>query len=318
MAMSMDGLQQDIIMEPPFGPKDVMEPPVEPPLEPKDVDMEPPFEPKGVEPPLEPKNVVTEPPLEAKDVVTEPPLERQDVVEPPLEPKPLKRLKPLRACDVKGLECEIPEDEPAAETPKVIPQKGVKGAKYPLPSEPEFVSHMRALAASAEPPQYGSQGADVGKTRGHKPKVVKDSKQTERRSKKPRGVPKRSAGKKARARGQRVKKSDTTADSSRQPERTTPKSRRSRRVSKVSDGAGDGSEEIKHHGKHRTTPPHVTAHHVYSSAYRKHQALGLDLASARQAAQMAATLFREKGVVDDLCGKFKPLPRRSRNPTDVD
>ena len=52
----------------------------------------------------------------------------------------------------------------------------------------------------------------------------------------------------------------------------------------------------------RTPPEHVTAHHVYSSAYRKGLAQGHPLEIARKHAQEAAQHFRKTGMVDDRCG----------------
>lgn len=75
----------------------------------------------------------------------------------------------------------------------------------------------------------------------------------------------------------------------------------------------------------RTPPEHVTAHHVYSSAYRKGLAQGHPLEIAREHAQEAAQHFRKTGMVDDRCGEFRAkrmtgasLSRTQKHPRNVD
>ena len=62
-----------------------------------------------------------------------------------------------------------------------------------------------------------------------------------------------------------------------------------------------------HHGPRRIPPLHITANHVYSSAYRHNKALGQEY--ARAAGKLAAATFRELGYVDDLCGVFRATQR---------
>ena len=52
-------------------------------------------------------------------------------------------------------------------------------------------------------------------------------------------------------------------------------------------------------------PPHVTANHVYSSAYRKALSQGSDVEMARSKAMEAAEHFRQNGTVNALCGQFR-------------
>lgn len=62
-----------------------------------------------------------------------------------------------------------------------------------------------------------------------------------------------------------------------------------------------------------TPPPHVTAGHVYSNAYRKHMSLHgkLDVAGAQKAAQLASAIFQAYGIVSAAhIGKFQDKPRR--------
>ena len=64
----------------------------------------------------------------------------------------------------------------------------------------------------------------------------------------------------------------------------------------------------------RKPPEHVTAHHVYSSAYRKAASQGLDVEGRRQAGKDAAAYFNQSGLVDDRCGVFRAQPRKSKAP----
>lgn len=64
-------------------------------------------------------------------------------------------------------------------------------------------------------------------------------------------------------------------------------------------------------------PPHVTAGHVYSTAYRKHISLygKLDVAGAQKAAQLASAIFQAYGIVSkQQVGKFNKQPRKPATP----
>ena len=64
-------------------------------------------------------------------------------------------------------------------------------------------------------------------------------------------------------------------------------------------------------------PPHVTAGHVHSTAYRKHMSLygKLDVAGAQKAAQLASAIFQAYGIVSkQQVGKFNKQPRKPATP----
>ena len=57
-------------------------------------------------------------------------------------------------------------------------------------------------------------------------------------------------------------------------------------------------------------PSHVRGNHVYSSAYRKEMAQSGDREQARAKAKEANQYFARTGLVTDLCGVFRALPRK--------
>lgn len=61
-------------------------------------------------------------------------------------------------------------------------------------------------------------------------------------------------------------------------------------------------------------PPHVTAGHVYSNAYRKSMKLnGDDKDKAKVDAKKASRIFQDHGLVSPLlCGKFAAQPRTKK------
>ena len=61
-------------------------------------------------------------------------------------------------------------------------------------------------------------------------------------------------------------------------------------------------------------PPHVTAGHVYSNAYRKSMKLnGGDKDKAKVDAKKASRIFQDHGLVSPLlCGKFAAQPRTKK------
>ena len=68
------------------------------------------------------------------------------------------------------------------------------------------------------------------------------------------------------------------------------------------------SDEMpQHHGPRRLVPLHLTAHQIYSNAYRKNQHMGADY--ARAAGKLASEMYRAEKCVDDLCGVFREKPR---------
>lgn len=62
-------------------------------------------------------------------------------------------------------------------------------------------------------------------------------------------------------------------------------------------------------GDEYVPPKHVTLNHIYSSAYRKAMSASKDADHARSQAKLATALWKEKGVVNGLCGKFSEKPR---------
>ena len=65
----------------------------------------------------------------------------------------------------------------------------------------------------------------------------------------------------------------------------------------------------------RKPPAHITANHVYSSAYRQAKSKKNNPEECRDIGQTAAKLFRQTGLVDDRCGIFREKPRASKKDT---
>ena len=79
---------------------------------------------------------------------------------------------------------------------------------------------------------------------------------------------------------------------------------------RATDKANNGGHDHGDHGEVHIPPPHITINHVYSSAYRKAlAACPKDTANARAQAKLATALFKDQGVVNDLCGRFASKPR---------
>lgn len=145
-----------------------------------------------------------------------------------------------------------------------------------------FAGAMSPVLANPQVPTFSEQGEAIGKTKGRK----------------------------------RTPKTTTEAETS-----TAAKRPRKSRTEK--DGKGNQNEpkvevppleSIKDQVK---PPPHVTAGHVYSSAYRKHQSLygKLDVAGAQKTAQMASAIFQSYGIVSaQQVGKFNKEPRKPATP----
>lgn len=243
-------------------------------------------------------------------------VEEAEVPHEPEESRPsLKRLRRLRPCDVKGLQCDCQDSAEEQHVPKnVSKHRGQKlppipavSGKYGLPKAPAFVGSMESWVGDQEPPQYGSQGVDVGKKRGRKPLKPVDSKDGKQKHKSKGNKPKSKKSKKVRKGKKRALSAASPEPALRQrPARGGSKLGRYPKKVEIAEP----SQRPQHHGKERVPPEHVTSRHAYSSAYRKHESMGLEY--AREAAKMASRLFMDKGVVDDLCGDFRAKPRRSR------
>eukprot|EP00435_Cladocopium_sp_Y103_P035265 s534_g9.t1 len=202
-----------------------------------------------------------------------------------------------------------------------------------MQGEPCFMSAMQQLASTADPPVYASQGADVGRTRGRKPKSNKTKGKNEKSKKGKKGKATKACKVKTVRKTKKAKRVTATGKSSDSPKKKTSprKTTKRRRVGKfhkldtrpatetvhsVARGGEDetgGSEapgaddQPCHHGPRRVPPPHITPNHVYSSAYRRNKAYGQEY--AREAGKLAAASFREFGYVDDLCGVFRATQR---------
>ena len=226
----------------------------------------------------------------------------------------LKRSKQFSAVDVEA----VPLSEPAAsEAPsdvKPVAGKQLEKApgKYDLPSEPAFVASLSELASNEDPPLYAGQGADVGKTRGRRPKKQSRGKAAGKKAKKGKKRVRakgkgKTPGPKAKAKGKAAKPKQY--DSATSAAVVPKKSRRPQQE------AFEGPKP-EHHGPLRTPPEHITANHVYSSAYRKNCKQSDEF--GRMAGQMAATMFRSTGQVDDLCGVFRSARKKLAVETSVE
>ena len=214
--------------------------------------------------------------------------------------------------------------------------------KYHMLAEPPFVKEMQKAAAAEDPPNFSTQGEDVGKTRGRKPAKNKAKEALENeaeepkepKARKPRATSKAKADgddtlatSPTRVRGrvpaskrkQPVKSNAETGESAvstdkKKDSKSSKRAKGKHEANGVENDKHDRDSKVstppiqpEHGGELRKPPAHITANHVYSSAYVKYKAHGDDI--ARQAGQMAATMFRESGQVDDLCGLFR-APRR--------
>ena len=152
------------------------------------------------------------------------------------------------------------------------------------------------------PPVFATQGADVGKTRGRKPKVA--------------GKAEASSSK-----APHVKASSSKKPSSKKPRHKNGKGRKVRKEGKAVTGkkkTGKAKAEAVQRYKTRTEassvqqpaanvaiPSHVTGHHVYSNAYRKALSDGLSQEQARLRGRETAAKFRETGTCDpEMVGKL--------------
>ncbi len=188
-----------------------------------------------------------------------------------------------------------------------------------------FMMRMKTLAADEEPPTYSSQGADVGRTRGRKPtkekevkggKRVQAGKQGGRRKNKKNTKkchPKKKHGVKTKSIGKfkNLHKTHRPKVKGSHANRSLVESEKPCAECEPEECEAEGVPF--HHGPKRAVPPHITAHHAYSSAYRKATSQSYGAEYARLCGQMAATLFRETGHVDDLCGVFRNAPRKTKN-----
>ena len=246
---------------------------------------------------------------------------------PEERPPKLRRLKHLDA-----------EPKPSQQPKKVsnTAEQTNKRYKYTdsdstVKDQPDYLVRMRTLAAQEDPPNYSTQGEDIGRRRGRKAKGG----DSEKKTKKGKGL-KGGQGKKGKkgVKGKKANKSGKKQGAVKQV--STDKTKGTHvgkfkklkqmqraKMAKEQDPEGDSKvvpptledSEVAgqpyHHGPKRATPPHVTAHMVYSSAYRRNQHQGVDF--ARSAGKMAASMFRETGFVDDLCGVFRATPRARKS-----
>lgn len=149
-------------------------------------------------------------------------VEDAEVPREPEESRPsLKRLRRLRPCDVKGLQCDCQDSEEQHVPKNVSKHRGQKlppipavSGKYGLPKAPAFVGSMESWVGDQEPPQYGSQGVDVGKKRGRKPLKPVDSKDGKQKRKSKGNKPK---SKKSKTVRKGKKRSQTLSAASPEP-----------------------------------------------------------------------------------------------------
>lgn len=205
--------------------------------------------------------------------------------------------------------------------------KDVMRSKYNpnMDREPDFMRSMQILASTEDPPNYASQGADVGRTRGRKPNRSnpKSKKVRSKKGKKGTVTKGRKGSKVKHVRKPKKAMKNVSQDGSHDSPSKTSKPRK-KRVGKfdklntrpckgrsTETGATHEPEpsvdQPMHHGPRRVPPAHITANHVYSSAYRHNKSLGQEY--ARAAGKLAAATFRDLGYVDDLCGVFRMQPR---------
>lgn len=167
--------------------------------------------------------------------------------------------------------------------------------------------------ANAPPPLF----ADQSKPRGRKPK---------------KGVDKKAAtgGKASKATKKAAEPGavEQVADSPPEPLEDKPAKKRAPRKTstakgkKRSSGAGNAAEcapeaaetngaEDSNCAECYTPPSHVKLNGVYSSAYYKAKSMGLGKEQVQERARQASKLFKEKGLVNHLCGTFKAAPKTS-------
>ena len=247
----------------------------------------------------------------------------------PEEPK-VPNLKHLGHKDVEVARVATPQNKGAHPVKKTKKRASIPDDEL---ENTDFMMKMKQLAADEEPPIYSSQGADVGRTRGRKPnkdKEVKGGKKV-RADKKGGSRKKGKQVKKSHSKNKRGGKSKGIGKFKKLRKATRRKSQGSHANSLVESGQpweegenweegerreeGESREDCEaegipfHHGPRRGVPPHITAHHVYSSAYRKARSQSYGAEYARCCGKMAAAFFRETGHVDDLCGVFRNAPR---------
>ena len=182
--------------------------------------------------------------------------------------------------------------------------------KYPLPPEPAYKGLVEKRVQKMDPPDFSTQGEAAGRKRGRKPRGVAKAK-AKAKGKAAARKTKATARPKSGARS-KTKKDQEVAPKPR-GNKKGPKSLVSSSGSKQSPkrkgatGSGAGSSN------ERVPPSHVTHNHIYSSAYRK--AMGQcpnDVEFARRQGKAAIELFKLKGIVNHLCGEFRPHPRASK------
>ena len=149
----------------------------------------------------------------------------------------------------------------------------------------------------------GKQNNEKGKKRSKKAKKMGKNKVSRRREILKGGSP---------------KKPESDAKESGQSRPEAPKRQRAKSGGKPAVPAMEpkpSPQMPEHYGEQYKPPAHVTWNHVYSSAYRRAARCGGDYAKA--AGQLAGRLFKEKGLVDSLCGTFRANPRSDASSTDI-
>lgn len=193
-----------------------------------------------------------------------------------------------------------------------------KAEKYPC-VQPQEVSKIAAAAASAEPPIFSEQG----KQRGRKPKNGNAKKGKGRKGKKG-SLGKGKRGRKVLKNSKKkkgTKASKAKAGDTKPIAESSKRKRKAKAVAQVEEPQPEKPKPVESlepvlgaEGATRKPPDHVTAHHVYSSAYRKAASQGLDVEGRRQAGKDAAAYFNQTGLVDDRCGVFRAQPRKANTP----
>ena len=213
-----------------------------------------------------------------------------------------------------------------------------KAERFGLPAAPSFCASVQELIATEPEPSVFSE---QGKPRGRKPKAAPKA------AAKAKAGARRGKGKKHRkAKGCKGKKETkvqrmrrlarlaqegsgtgseavtvdssakaTTSSGSKTATKAKGKAKKGKEgamPASASAAAGHGANDElpdwpEHHGPRRLVPAHLTAHQIYSNAYRKNQHRGGDF--ARAAARLATEMFKNENCVDDLCGTFREKPR---------
>ena len=198
----------------------------------------------------------------------------------------------------------------------------VKTSKYPS-KEGSFPSALLNKLQNYEVPVYASQGLDVGKVRGRKSKKMEATKSPSKKpckTRKGKGKKKNTRAKQRTAKAKAMERYKAEHGNSNEPTKPKPNKTALAKTTQAEPSqpkrrkqatSGSTEQQSKQNNKKERIPPeHVTANHVYSSAYRKAKAQGMDGDQCRKIAMQAGQLFRERGVVTNLCGEFRSTRRK--------